>query len=173
MVSHHSITGGGNFAFVNDLISDIQGILSLMTSAEYKPGRKFLVRLAHGSELSKSITEFAKDKKIEMATFTIVGALKKAKIAYYNQQKKDYKVIELQGAHEIASCMGNISSHEKKPFIHMHAVLADEHGDAKAGHLLEGVVFAAELHVQELEGPKLERARDQTTGLALWKKSGL
>jgi predicted DNA-binding protein with PD1-like motif len=48
-------------------------------------------------------------------------------------------------------------------------VLADEAGNIKAGHLLEGVVFAAEVHLRRLEGPKLERKHDEVTGLSLWK----
>jgi predicted DNA-binding protein with PD1-like motif len=34
--------------------------------------------------------------------------------------------------------------------------------------LLEGVVFAAEVHVCELRGAKLERKYDKVTGLSLW-----
>jgi hypothetical protein len=141
-----------------------------MVEAEYKLGRSFLVRLKHEAELPKAIADFAEDKKIGVATFTLVGSLKRAKIAYYDQKEKQYRVIELQGPQEIASCAGNISHYDKKPFVHAHVVLADEHGDARAGHLLEGVVFAAELHLQELEGPRLQRAHDEKTGLALWKR---
>ena len=48
------------------------------------------------------------------------------------------------------------------------AILADEKGNTKAGHLLEGAVFAAEVHIRELEGPNLERKYDDVTGLWLW-----
>jgi hypothetical protein len=142
-----------------------------VTEAEYELGRSFLVRLRYNAEIPKAITDFARDKKIDTATFTLVGALKRAKIAYYDQMKKEYRVIEFQGPQEIASCSGNLSYHDGKPFVHAHVVLADERGDARAGHLLEGVVFAVELHLQELRGPKLQRVRDETTGLALWRKS--
>ncbi len=141
-----------------------------MTNEEYKAGRFFLVRLTHKSDVIKEITEFAVKNNIKMATFTLVGALQKAKIAYYDQRKKEYRVVEIQGAHEIASGIGNVSIYKNSPFVHAHVVLADEHANTKAGHLLEGSVFAAELHLQELDGPKLERAEDKATGLALWKK---
>jgi predicted DNA-binding protein with PD1-like motif len=32
------------------------------------------------------------------------------------------------------------------------------------------IIFAAELHMQELEGQQLNRAFDETTGLYLWSK---
>jgi predicted DNA-binding protein with PD1-like motif len=34
--------------------------------------------------------------------------------------------------------------------------------------LFEGIVFAAEVHLHQLEGPKLERKYDEVTGLSLW-----
>jgi len=34
--------------------------------------------------------------------------------------------------------------------------------------LLEGIVFAAEVHLRQLEGPRLERKYDELTGLSLW-----
>ena len=55
-----------------------------------------------------------------------------------------------------------------RPFVHAHIVLADKEGNTRAGHLLEGIVFATELHLQELRGAKLERKNDKVTGLSLW-----
>jgi predicted DNA-binding protein with PD1-like motif len=69
---------------------------------------------------------------------------------------------------EIATCVGNISMKEGEPFVHAHAVLADRNGNAKGGHLLEGKVFAAEVHLFELVGEKIVRRNDGVTGLSLW-----
>jgi len=55
-----------------------------------------------------------------------------------------------------------------EPFVHAHAVLVDQTGDVKAGHLLEGRVFAAEIHIVELVGEKVVRKNDAATGLSLW-----
>jgi hypothetical protein len=64
--------------------------------------------------------------------------------------------------------VGNISVKDGRPFVHAHAVLADKNGNTKAGHLLEGTVFAAEVYLRELKGAKLERKYDEVTGLSLW-----
>jgi predicted DNA-binding protein with PD1-like motif len=74
----------------------------------------------------------------------------------------------LSATQEIASCVGNISMKDGIPFVHAHAVLADQNGNIKAGHLLEGKVFAAEVHLTELIGSKLVRKNDPVTGLSLW-----
>jgi hypothetical protein len=68
----------------------------------------------------------------------------------------------------MVSCVGNVSLSDGKPFVHAHVVLADERGSTKAGHLVEGIVFAAEVHLRRLEGLKLERKYDKATGLWLW-----
>ncbi len=143
-----------------------------MRSASYRLGRTFLCRLKHDSELVRSIIDFAKEKKVKMAIFTLVGAVKQARLAYYDQARHEYQKIELDRPLEIASCSGNLSLKGGKPFAHVHAVLADKAGKTYAGHLIKATVFAAELHLQELLGKKLEREYDQTTGLALWEFEG-
>jgi predicted DNA-binding protein with PD1-like motif len=94
--------------------------------------------------------------------------LKSAKLGFYDQHKHEYSEHMLSAPQEIASCVGNISIKEGEPFVHAHVVLGDENGNVKAGHLLEGKVFAAEIHLFELLGEKIERENDAVTGLSLW-----
>lgn len=140
---------------------------TIMQSASYKLGRFFLCRLKHDSRLAQSILKFAREKKVKMAFFTVVGAVKEARLAYYDQVGHEYQKIKFDQPLEIANCFGNLSFKDSKPFSHVHAVLADKAGKTYAGHLIGATVFAAELHLQELLGKKLEREYDQTTGLAL------
>jgi len=131
-------------------------------------GRIFLVRAVHGSEIINFVTELAKKNAIMTATFTAIGSLKCAKLGFYNQEKHEYLETLLLAPQEIASCIGNISIKESEPFVHAHAVLANREGNTKAGHLLEGKVFAAEVQLTELIGEKLVRKNDAVTGLSLW-----
>jgi len=131
-------------------------------------GRIFLVRAKHDSEIISFVTELAKKNAIMTATFTAIGALKYAKLGFYDQGKHEYLETLLLAPQEIASCLGNISIKEGEPFVHAHAVLADQKGNTKAGHLLEGKVFAAEVQLTELIGEKLTRKNDAVTGLSLW-----
>ncbi len=131
-------------------------------------GKIFLVRVKHDSEIIEFVTELAKRNAIMAATFTAIGALKCAKIGFYDQEKHEYLETLISAPQEIASCVGNISINDGEPFVHAHVVLADKNGNAKAGHLLEGKVFAAEVHLTELTGDKLARKKDAVTGLSLW-----
>lgn len=129
-----------------------------------------MLRAEHGSDLVESLTEFAKENGIEAASFTAVGALKRAKLGFYDQDSHEYQEMEIDHPCEIASCIGNVSLKDGEPFVHAHAVLADEDGRAKGGHLSESEVFAAEIHLQVLDGPRLDRKHDEITDLSLWEE---
>lgn len=131
-------------------------------------GRAFLLRAPYDSDLIEFITTQAKKHQIALANFTAVGAVKSAKLGFYDQTNHEYLANLLGYSQEIASCIGNISLKEGEPFVHAHAVLADESGNTKGGHLLECRVFAAEVHVMELLGQMVERKKDMQTGLSLW-----
>jgi len=135
---------------------------------EYSANKELIVRLNYDADLIQSITELAKNKGIEAGIITAIGALKRAKLGYYDQKNHEYREIRIDSPHEMASCVGNVSLKDGEPFTHVHVVLADEMGNTKAGHLLEGIVFAAEVHLRQLEGPRLERKYDEVTGLSLW-----
>jgi predicted DNA-binding protein with PD1-like motif len=135
---------------------------------EYSADKELIVRINYDSDLIQSITELAKSRGIAAGSFTAIGALKRAKLGYYDQKNHEYREIKIDSPHEIASCVGNVSLKDGEPFIHAHVVLADETGNTRAGHLFEGIVFAAEVHLRQLEGPRLERKYDEVTGLCLW-----
>jgi len=135
---------------------------------EYTPDRELAVRLKHDSDMIESITQLARDQAMDAGSFTAIGALKRARLGYYDQRIHEYREISIDSPHEMASCTGNVSLKDGEAFIHAHVVLADEKGNTRAGHLLEGIVFAAEVHLRTLEGPKLERKYDEVTGLSLW-----
>ena len=139
-----------------------------MSCVKLDAGRNLVVRAKHDSDLVEFLTELAKKNRIMVATFTAIGALKYAKLGFYDQKTHEYVETLLLTPQEIASCVGNISMKEGEPFVHTHAVLADRDGNTKAGHLLEGKVFAAEVHLIELLGTKLVRKNDAVTGLSLW-----
>jgi len=135
---------------------------------QYHASKELMVRLKSDADLVQSITELARSRRIEAGSFTAIGALKRARLAYYDQKNHEYREIKVDSPHELASCTGNISLKDGDPFVHVHVVLADETGNTRAGHLLEATVFAAEVHLHQLTGPKLERKHDEVTSLSLW-----
>ncbi len=134
----------------------------------FERGRCLLARLDHGAEIISQITDLASKEKIETGICSAIGALSGAELAYYDQASREYRRITITDPVELASCLGNISLLNGRPFVHVHAVLSSEDGRVWAGHLISGTIFAAEIHIEELLGMHLHRTPDSITGLNLW-----
>ncbi len=144
-----------------------------MWARQAEPGRLWIGRLDFRSDLLSSIEEFAAREKIEAGRVEAIGAVEKAVVGYYHQQKREYLSIEINENLEILSCLGNLSLRDGQPAAHLHILLGDRRGSAKGGHLQRGtLVFAGEFVIQELKGPELVRGFDGETGLPLWEKGG-
>ena len=136
----------------------------------YTNGRRFLIRLAHQRDLIQSIEELCRKASIQTATFSIIGAASSITIGAYDQRQQVYVTFNKNEPYEIASCTGNVTLKNGNPIVHAHAILSDEQGKTLGGHLFsETLIFAAEIDIQELTGPPLQRTYDDITGLYLWK----
>jgi predicted DNA-binding protein with PD1-like motif len=139
--------------------------------SHFKLGRIFLLRLPYDADLLQSLTDVAIKNRMQMATFFVIGAVKKAAVEFYDQQEKVYRRIRIEENLEIVTCMGNVSLKENKTFVHCHATFANRLGETLGGHLAEGTtIFAAEAHFQEVLGSELVRELDPITRLALWRR---
>ncbi|MEJ5292117.1 MAG: PPC domain-containing DNA-binding protein [Candidatus Methanosuratincola sp.] len=128
---------------------------------------EYMYGIPHDSDLLASLKGASEQLGIAAGVFTVIGALKKAVIHYYVQEKKQYRKILLDAPLEIASGIGNIAVKDGDTIVHCHVVLADKEGRCFGGHLGEGsIVFAGEAYIRALS-PKIIRKYDQTTGLNL------
>jgi len=127
-----------------------------------------VARLDHGTDIIGQITDLAVEKGIKTGFLSVIGALSRAELGYYDQVSQKYGKIQIEEPVELVSCLGNISLRNGEPFVHAHAALSDRAGRLYGGHLNSGIVFAAELFMQELLGLNLERVPDSITGLNLW-----
>lgn len=136
---------------------------------EADAGRAFVGRLETGSDLVDEIERFCAEQGVTAAQVTVIGAVRRARYAYYEQDDHRYRELETDAHHEITGFVGNVSLRDDRPFLHAHATFADADGACVGGHLLRGIeVFAAEVMIRELGGVALVRRHDEETGLALW-----
>jgi hypothetical protein len=136
---------------------------------EAKAGRAFAGRLDTRSDLVAEIERFCLEREITAAQVTVIGAVRRARYAYYEQTDHRYLELETETHHEIVGFIGNVSLRDDKPFLHAHATFADASGATVGGHLLRGIeVFAAEVMIREMRDVSLIRLHDEETGLALW-----
>ena len=137
--------------------------------SEVTAGRGFVGRLETGSDLVEEIERFCAEQGVMAAQVVVIGAVRRARYAYYEQDDHRYAELETDTHHEIVGFTGNISLRDDRPFLHAHATFADASGACVGGHLLRGIeVFAAEVMIREIAGVTLVRHPDEATGLALW-----
>lgn len=140
-----------------------------MISYTMQPGPIHVVRLNTGEDLLDGITSYARQAGITAAWLTYLGAVSRASLRYYDQDRRVYEDFVLDAHLEVLSGVGNVSLLDGSPFVHTHAAFADEEGRAWGGHLNTGTtVWALEIRIQELIGPPLVREPDECTSLSLW-----
>lgn len=143
--------------------------MSGIAGREFVAGRRFLGRLAHGTDILGAIEEFCVRHDIRSGVFSLIGAVSSATIGAYDQKQQVYVTVKEDRELEILACTGNISLKEDRPFVHAHIALADIHGATIGGHLFSDTpVFAGEIEIVELVGTPPERVHDEVTGLMLW-----
>jgi predicted DNA-binding protein with PD1-like motif len=137
---------------------------------EVKVEKMFMGKLEYGADLLEEITQICVDRDISLGRVDALGAVKKARLGYYNQHNHEYHFYDLNQTLEITNLIGNISIKDGAPIVHAHLTLSDKEGRAFGGHLAPGtIVFACEIVIQVLDGPQFERGLDQRTGLPLWR----
>jgi len=126
-------------------------------------------KLSYGCDLLEELTNLCIDRDIKLGKIVAIGAVQKACIGFYSQNKREYEFLNFNKPSEILNLTGNISIKDDKPFVHAHITLADETGSAYGGHLAsDTIVFACEFIIQPFDGPGFIRGMDDETGLPLW-----
>jgi predicted DNA-binding protein with PD1-like motif len=137
---------------------------------EIKPvGRVVVARLEPGEDILHSIENVAKEKELRSAHVSMIGAVSRAHLGYFDREEKEYKDFTIEKDLEIVSGLGNIAKHEDRYVVHVHVVAADETGRCYGGHLLEGCKVSVTIELVMTEVDELKRARDNLTGLNLLK----
>jgi predicted DNA-binding protein with PD1-like motif len=130
--------------------------------------RTWLLVLETGEEVKKTLEDFAAAQKVAAASFIALGAFQRARIGYFQWDKKTYKNIPVEEQVEVITLTGDIVRGEKGgPSLHAHVVLGREDGSTRGGHLLEGIVRPT-LEVTLTQSPAhLVRREHPELGIAL------
>ena len=136
---------------------------------EASAGRAFVGRLEPGDDLVEEIEHLAAEYEIRAAWVSVIGAMRHAAFAYYDQEDRRYIELDSDEHHELFGFVGNLSVRDGRAFLHAHAGFAARNGSTVGGHLLPGCeVFVAEVTIREMTGVELTRTPDEVTGLSLW-----
>ena len=136
---------------------------------EVSPRPIIMGRLEHGKDLLEELTAVCRDRRVDLGRVEAIGAVSKAQIGYYDQEKKTYQFLTIEQPMEITGLLGNVSLKDGDPMVHAHVTLADSSGRVMGGHLAPGtIIFACEFIISPFDGPLFQRGLDKTTGLPLW-----
>ena len=136
---------------------------------QYKhSGNVYMIRIDLGEDIIESLKKLCGDEHILLGRVEAIGAADHAVLGVYDLEKKEYYPEKIDEFMEIASLNGNITTMDGKPYIHLHATLADQAHQIHGGHVLEMRVGATcEMFVTVPEG-EVSRHKDEALGINLW-----
>jgi predicted DNA-binding protein with PD1-like motif len=103
-------------------------------------GSVFVLRIDRGEEILESIKKFCIDTTITFGSVQGIGAAGRLVIGFFETGTKKYHSREFVGDYEITSLLGNISTLDGLPYLHLHVTVSDGSLQAFGGHLSEAVV---------------------------------
>ena len=128
---------------------------------------EYAVIFREGDDPYAGLTEFAAKYGVRSAHFTAIGGFHDARLAWFDHEKKMFRVIPIDQQVEVASLIGDIALLDGKPAVHMHCVVALPDGETRGGHILSAHVSPL-LEVFVTADPvALGKKRDPATGLTL------
>ena len=131
-------------------------------------GNTYMIRVDLGEDIVESLKKVCEEERIRLGRVEAIGATDHAVIGVYDLEKKEYYPEQIDEFMEIASLNGNITAMDGKPYIHLHATLADRRHALHGGHVLEMRVGATcEMFVTVFDG-EVNRQKDEGLGINLW-----
>ena len=124
-----------------------------------------LVRLDKGDKIAQGLSEVAEKEGWTLASISGIGATDDFEVGVFDLARSDYERFRFNGNHEIVSLVGNLTTKDGKPYLHLHITCAGEGGKIVGGHLFEGrISLTAEIFLQKAAG-KADRLRDESLGI--------
>ena len=137
-----------------------------MRSRKYE--NVYAVRIDKGEELMEKLKELCGTESIRFAQVSAIGASERAVLGVYDLAKQEYARESVSGFCEITSLSGSITTVNEAPYIHLHAMLADQQHQIHGGHVLELTVGATcEMFIRVIDAT-VGRIHDDQLGINLW-----
>lgn len=132
-------------------------------------GDTYVVRMDRGEEVVEQLRELAEKESIRLAGVEALGATDDFTVGVYDVEAKQYHARRFEGAYEIVSLLGTISTMNGAFYQHLHLCAAGLDGQAVGGHLNSARISATcEMLVRLIDG-RVDRERDGETGLNLFR----
>ena len=128
---------------------------------------RYQIRLVTGDHAADAVGTLLKGEGIGYATLTGLGAVRWARLAYWNGVTREYEPHDLEEQLEVVSLVGNVTLRDGEPFLHWHVSLGRHDLSLLGGHFLDAIVHPnMEIWLQRESGP-VHRRVETDSGLAL------
>jgi len=136
---------------------------------EYKKfDHTILARIDRGEEIQEQLREIALKEHIRLASISALGAINSFTAGVFNTETKTYASNHFQGAFEIVSLTGTITTMDGEYYAHLHISAGDASGKVFGGHLNAATVSATcEMVITLIDG-QVDRRFNEEAGLNLF-----
>jgi predicted DNA-binding protein with PD1-like motif len=105
-------------------------------------GDTLVIRIDKGEEITEQLRAVAEKEEIRLAGIEALGAVNDFTVGVYNTAEKKYYSNHFEGAFEIVSLTGTITTKDGAFYQHLHMSAGDGTGKVFGGHLNRAVVSA-------------------------------
>ena len=117
----------------------------------------------------ENLRAIAEKEQIKLASVEALGAINDFTVGVFDTVEKKYYSNRFQGAYEIVSLTGTITTKDGAFYQHLHMSAGESSGAVFGGHLSRAVVSATcEMIVRVIDG-RVERVLDPDIGLNLFR----
>ena len=132
-------------------------------------GDTLVIRFDPKEESSEDLRAIAEKEQIKLASVEALGAINDFTVGVFDTVEKKYYSNRFQGAYEIVSLTGTITTKDGAFYQHLHMSAGESSGAVFGGHLSRAVVSATcEMIVRVIDG-RVERVLDPDIGLNLFR----
>ena len=128
-----------------------------------------IVRMDRGEEITEQLRAVAEKENVTLASVEALVAVNDFTVGVYNTAEKKYYSNRFEGAYEIVSLTGTLTTKDGAVYHHLHMSAGDREGRVFGGHLNSAVVSATcEMVIRVIDGT-VERRHDPEIGLNLFR----
>ena len=130
---------------------------------------RYILSLDNHVELLEALSEFCQKKNITAGAVSGIGAVSEATFRFLDPATRQYVDKTFAEQMEITHISGNISTKDRKPYLHIHLTCSRRDYSCVGGHLLSARINGAcELVVDRFPLARADRRADPETGLNLY-----
>ena len=131
-------------------------------------GDTVLVRMDKGEEILEQMQKVAEQEDIKLAEVSALGAINDFTVGVFKTDEKKYYSNHFEGAFEITSLTGTISTMDGKYYAHLHMSAGNDKGEVFGGHLNRAIISATcEMVIRVIDG-SIDRRFSEEVGLNLF-----